>query len=161
MRFNHSRAVSGQIQIEPDLWRRAERNRTGDRFTFEVRRSVLSEIDFRGEDEERWTVRIAEGLDQRRTSFATRSTRRRRNKDRVLSGLPAAFDTKTLIGFSQKNSEIFPARDQTCPTPIGYYPYQARKILRLWIKCQPFGCGRSTLSVLFMRSPIECITSKM
>jgi len=53
---------SGQIRIESELWRRAERNRTGDLFEFEVRRSVLSEIDFQGADQERFAVRIAQVL---------------------------------------------------------------------------------------------------
>ena len=46
--FGPFASASGQIQIDPELWRRAERNRTGDRFTFQVRRSVLSEISFQG-----------------------------------------------------------------------------------------------------------------
>jgi hypothetical protein len=57
---------SGQITIEPELWRRAERNRTGDRFTFEVRRAVTEEVDFRGTAGERFTLRLAEVLPNRR-----------------------------------------------------------------------------------------------
>jgi len=53
---------SGQIIIEPELWRRAERNRTGDRFTFEVRRAVRPEVSFRGSANERFTVRLAQVL---------------------------------------------------------------------------------------------------
>ncbi|MFZ9745242.1 MAG: SGNH/GDSL hydrolase family protein [Opitutaceae bacterium] len=56
---------SGQIIIEPALWRRAERNRTGDRFTFAVRRAVASEVDFRGAAGERFVVRLAQGLPNR------------------------------------------------------------------------------------------------
>jgi arylsulfatase A-like enzyme len=36
-------APSGQILIDPYVWRRAEKNRTGDRFTFDVRHSVLAD----------------------------------------------------------------------------------------------------------------------
>ena len=53
---------SGQIIIQPELWRRAERNRTGDRFTFTVKRSVLSKIDFDGDPNSRFRVRVAQGL---------------------------------------------------------------------------------------------------
>ena len=53
---------SGQIIIEPELWRRAERNRTGDRFTFNVKRSVRSKIDFSADSKTRFRVRIAQGL---------------------------------------------------------------------------------------------------
>jgi hypothetical protein len=60
--FQPFTSTSGQIIIEPELWRRAERNRTGDRFTFEVKRSVLPEINFRGDAGERFTVRIAQAL---------------------------------------------------------------------------------------------------
>lgn len=47
--FKPFTSASGQILIEPDLWRRAERNRTGDRFTFEVKPAVLDEVSFKGE----------------------------------------------------------------------------------------------------------------
>ncbi len=53
---------SGQIRIEPELWRRAERNREGDHFQFDVYRSVLAEIDFRGDSTERFVVRVAQAL---------------------------------------------------------------------------------------------------
>lgn len=53
---------SGQIIIEPELWRRAERNRKGDRFSFEVRSAVVSEVDFRSDKEERFRLRLAQGL---------------------------------------------------------------------------------------------------
>lgn len=39
---------SGQITIPPDLWRLANTNKTGDRFTFEVKHSVIDRIDFKG-----------------------------------------------------------------------------------------------------------------
>ena len=53
---------SGQIKIEPELWRRAERNRKGDRFTFGVKRSVLSQIELNSQAKKRFQLRIAEGL---------------------------------------------------------------------------------------------------
>lgn len=53
---------SGQIVIDPELWRRAEKNRTGDRFTFEVRRAVAPEVRFRGPAHERFRLRIAQAL---------------------------------------------------------------------------------------------------
>ncbi len=60
--FQPFTSESGQILIEPEVWRRAENNRAGDRFTFEVRRSVLDEISFKGDAEERFRVRLALGL---------------------------------------------------------------------------------------------------
>ena len=45
--------------MEPDLWRGAERNRTGDRFTFEVKRAVIREVSFQGSANERFTLRLA------------------------------------------------------------------------------------------------------
>lgn len=60
--FQSFTSRSGQITIEPELWRRAERNRTGDRFTFGVRRAVTESVDFRGPADERFVVRLAEGL---------------------------------------------------------------------------------------------------
>lgn len=53
---------SGQIRIDPYLWRRADRNRTGDFFTFEVRRSVVGEVSFRGEAGAPFVVRLAQVL---------------------------------------------------------------------------------------------------
>lgn len=53
---------SGQITIEPGLWRRAERNRTGDRFTFSVRLACANEIDFKGPESERFSVRVGQML---------------------------------------------------------------------------------------------------
>lgn len=63
--FKPFTSASGQIIIEPELWRRAERNRTGDRFTFEVRRAVTPEVDFRGPAGERLVVRLAQVLPNR------------------------------------------------------------------------------------------------
>ncbi len=46
--FKPFTSLSGQIKIPPDLWRLANTNRTGDRFTFSVRRSTLQQIDLKG-----------------------------------------------------------------------------------------------------------------
>ena len=63
--FSEFTSRSGQIKIDPYLWRRAERNRTGDFFTFEVRRSVVDEVSFRGEAGEPLVVRLAQLLPNR------------------------------------------------------------------------------------------------
>ncbi len=55
-------STSGQITIEPELWRRSERNHKGDRFTFEVRRAVVPEVSFEGSAGERFVLRLAEAL---------------------------------------------------------------------------------------------------
>lgn len=60
--FKPFTSVSGQILIEPDLWRRAERNRTGDRFTFEVKPAILDEVSFQGEAGGRIVLRLAQML---------------------------------------------------------------------------------------------------
>jgi hypothetical protein len=60
--FQPFTSTSGQILIEPDLWRRAERNRTGDRFSFAVHRSVLEDVSFQGEPGARFSVRVAQVL---------------------------------------------------------------------------------------------------
>ena len=44
--FHPFKSDSGQILIPPDEWRRAERNKAGDRFTWEVTRATVSEVDF-------------------------------------------------------------------------------------------------------------------
>ena len=53
---------SGQILIEPELWRRAERNRKADRFTFAVRRAVLTDVSFKGTGGDCFVVRLAQVL---------------------------------------------------------------------------------------------------
>lgn len=53
---------SGQIVIDPQVWRRAERNRTGDRFTFDVRRAAVPTVSFKGEVGEIFTVRLVQML---------------------------------------------------------------------------------------------------
>lgn len=63
--FRPFTSASNQIIIEPELWRRAERNRTGDRFTFAVRRAVVPGVDFRGAVGERFVVRLAQSLPNR------------------------------------------------------------------------------------------------
>ncbi len=60
--FKPFTSKSGQIVIEPELWRRAERNRTGDTFTFEVRRAGVGTVSFRGAAGERFVVRLAQML---------------------------------------------------------------------------------------------------
>lgn len=60
--FQAFKSTSGQIIIEPELWRRAERNRTGDCFSFEVRRAVLPEVSFKGEAGEHFVMRLAQAL---------------------------------------------------------------------------------------------------
>jgi len=60
--FKDFESDSGQIEIDPYLWRRAERNRTGDFFTFDVKRSVLDAVDFRGVEKEVLNVRLAQLL---------------------------------------------------------------------------------------------------
>lgn len=63
--FQPFTSISGQILIDPDVWRRAEKNRTGDRFTFEVRRSVLEQVSFKGDAGERFVTRLAQVLPNR------------------------------------------------------------------------------------------------
>ncbi len=53
---------SGQITIDPAMWRAAKTNRTGDRFTFEVIRCVVGEIDFAAEQPRRFRLRVAQNL---------------------------------------------------------------------------------------------------
>ncbi|MBM4048804.1 MAG: SGNH/GDSL hydrolase family protein, partial [Planctomycetes bacterium] len=40
---------SGQIIVEPEFWRQPETNRTGDKFTFEVFRSIVGRVEFKGD----------------------------------------------------------------------------------------------------------------
>ncbi|MEM6916401.1 MAG: hypothetical protein AAF491_07520 [Verrucomicrobiota bacterium] len=53
---------SGQIIIDPYLWRRAERNKEGDFFDFEIHRSIVEEVSFAGEAGEPFVVRLAQVL---------------------------------------------------------------------------------------------------
>ena len=59
--FKPFTSESGQIRIEPELWRLATTNRTGDRFTFEVYRATKGQIDFAGPTE-RFRMRVAQNL---------------------------------------------------------------------------------------------------
>ena len=63
--FKPFTSVSGQIVIEPDLWRRAERNRAGDSFTFDVRPAVVPQVSFKGKAGELMVVRLAQVLPNR------------------------------------------------------------------------------------------------
>ncbi|MGV3664167.1 MAG: hypothetical protein ACO1TE_28600 [Prosthecobacter sp.] len=60
--FKPFTSTSGQILIEPDLWRRAERNRAGDRFTFEVKHAIADEVSFADNAGGRLVRRIAQML---------------------------------------------------------------------------------------------------
>ena len=60
--FRPFTSLSEQIIIEPDLWRRAERNATGDRFSFDVKRSIVKEVSFQGTAGERFVTRLAQLL---------------------------------------------------------------------------------------------------
>jgi hypothetical protein len=60
--FKPFTGTSGQIIIEPELWRRAERNRSGDRFTWDVRHAGVSEVSFQGTANEAFVVRLAQSL---------------------------------------------------------------------------------------------------
>lgn len=60
--FKPFTSTSGQIIIEPELWRRAERNRSGDRFTWDVRHAGVSEVSFQGTANESFVLRLAQSL---------------------------------------------------------------------------------------------------
>jgi hypothetical protein len=53
---------SGQILIEPEFWRDAKNNRTGDRFTFEVVRSAVGSVCFKASSKVKFRLRLAAGL---------------------------------------------------------------------------------------------------
>ena len=59
--FKQFASQSGQIIIEPDLWRNAKHMQTGDRFTFEVYRCAQGQIDFAG-PAEKFRSRLVENL---------------------------------------------------------------------------------------------------
>lgn len=63
--FERFTSLSGQIVVDPELWRRAERNRTGDSFTFTITRSVVPEVTFQGTEGESFIVRVAQVLTNR------------------------------------------------------------------------------------------------
>ena len=63
--FKPFTSSSGQIQIEPELWRRAERNKKADRFTFTVQRVTVPEVSFvpeEGEEAGAFRIRLANML---------------------------------------------------------------------------------------------------
>lgn len=53
---------SGQIVIDPDLWRLAYTNFRGDQFTFEVRRTARGRIDFKAPAKRKIRTRLIENL---------------------------------------------------------------------------------------------------
>ncbi len=55
-------STSGQIRIDPAEWRRSERTRAGDTFTFEVYRTTLAEVDFTGDEGELFRVHLVRNL---------------------------------------------------------------------------------------------------
>lgn len=59
--FNRFTSDSGQIIIEPHLWRLTSTNRKGDVFTFNVVRSAQEEIDFAG-PAQKFRTRVVDGL---------------------------------------------------------------------------------------------------
>jgi hypothetical protein len=60
--FEPFTSQSGQILIDPELWRGSKTNRTGDRFTFEVTRCAVGEVDFQGDERRKFRVRLVENL---------------------------------------------------------------------------------------------------
>lgn len=54
-------SASGQIIIEPNLWRLPKTNRTGDTFTFQVKRSAQGQINFAGAPE-KFRARVVDNL---------------------------------------------------------------------------------------------------
>ena len=60
--FRPFTSTSGQILIESELWRAANTNRTGDRFTFEVYRPTVGSVDFKAPQKERFRLRLAQNL---------------------------------------------------------------------------------------------------
>ncbi len=46
--FRPFTSSSGQIRVDPELWRLAKTNRSGDQFSFEVVRNAQSQVDFSG-----------------------------------------------------------------------------------------------------------------
>jgi len=52
---------SGQIVMEPEFWRQPESNRTGDKWTFEVSRSTVGRVDFKGE-RAKFRLTLVQGL---------------------------------------------------------------------------------------------------
>ena len=61
--FQPFTSKSGQILVDPAMWRAAKTNRTGDPFAFEVFRSTVGEVEFAGEQAERFRIRLAQNLE--------------------------------------------------------------------------------------------------
>lgn len=55
-------SASGQIVVEPEFWRDARNNRSGDRFTFEVRRAVQPSVEFHAPAKQKFRLRLAAHL---------------------------------------------------------------------------------------------------
>ena len=53
---------SGQILVDPDFWRDAKNNRSGDRFTFEVLRATAATVDFKSTTRQKFRLRLADYL---------------------------------------------------------------------------------------------------
>jgi hypothetical protein len=56
---------SGQIGIDPEYWRAASTNREGDRFSFEVYRCAVGEVDFADEAQSVFRLRLVQNLPNR------------------------------------------------------------------------------------------------
>ena len=59
--FKPFTSLSGQVIVEPELWRLAKTNRSGDRFNFETYRCTLGHVDFSGPTE-KFRMRLIENL---------------------------------------------------------------------------------------------------
>jgi hypothetical protein len=64
---------SSQITIPPELWRRAERNKAGDVFTFEVKRTTASKVSFAGKKETQ-RITLAAHLENKPHTVRLKST---------------------------------------------------------------------------------------
>jgi hypothetical protein len=60
--FKPFSSPSGQILVEPELWRDARNNRRGDRFTFEVVRATVGTVDFKAPKKEKFRLRLVAHL---------------------------------------------------------------------------------------------------
>lgn len=60
--FRPFTSTSGQIRIDPAMWREARTNRTGDVFRFEVYRAAVGRVDFRGPQTEKFRLRLVADL---------------------------------------------------------------------------------------------------
>ena len=60
--FRPFTSSSGQIAVDPELWRAANTNRQGDRFTFEVYRCAAERVDFKAPQRAKFRLRLVENL---------------------------------------------------------------------------------------------------